>query len=134
MMVALLAGLFLGQVAEDWREGFIVPTPKGARVVAECPSLAEGDLRASCLQFAADSARSVRIEIESWLISQGFSVVEVPEFDRGFMRVTDDERCEGGYLTTFIVEGEPDPEKAGLLVISLLEDTCGQPAAEEKSE
>jgi hypothetical protein len=128
----LLGAVLSIGIMTDWRAGFVLPTPHGAVVTSDCPAItSEDDLR-SCLMFPKGEARRVRVALEDWLVSEGFAVGEAPEVGRAFLRETGDS-CQGGYLTTLIIEGEPDPARTGLLVITLLEDTCGQPATEERA-
>lgn len=134
MILASIASALLASQA-DWRDDFVLPKIEDAVVSTECPPSEEGGDRHLCLTYPREKARAVNEQLIEWLKRQGFTVGAAPEVSFGFGRfkAADSENpdsCEAGLVSTFAVDGEPDPAKTAVMVIALVRDTCGAPQTE----
>ncbi len=139
MILASLAAAALFTSKADWRDDFVMPAIEDAVVGTECPPSEEGGDRYLCLTYPSEKARAVREQFTHALEQQGFMVGPAPEVSFGFLRLKgadldNPDSCESGLVSTFAVEGEPDPAKTAVMVIALARDTCGDPAPESNDQ
>lgn len=135
MILASLAAAALFTSKVDWRDKFVLPEIADASVSAECPASEDGGDRYVCLTYPREKNRAVVEQLTRGLQEQGFIVGAAPEVTFGFLRVKqadsdNPDSCEGGLVSIFAVDGEPDPAKTAVMMILLNRDDCGESATE----
>ena len=134
LLTVITAATAIGAEPVDWRDSFVLPEVSEAQMTTDCPASPESSERYVCLTFPRDKAAVVSHALVEGLTLDGFAVGRVPEADFGFLREPKADSCEAGQWTTFVVEGETDPTKTAVMVISLREDTCGTFAKSEDNQ
>jgi len=135
MIVAALVFAALFSSKADWRDKFVLPEIADASIATDCPPSEDDGDRYVCLTYPREKNRAVVEQLARGLREQGFTVGAAPEVTFGFLRVKQadsdhPDSCEGGLVSIFAVDGEPDPAKTAVMMISLNRDDCGESATE----